>query len=76
MKQLIGLSAALAIALVLTACAAPGGAQPGAVEIRRGVIEQISAVRFRPIITRGRRHVGGVGGLAIGSLIGAGTDAM
>ena len=46
MKRLAGLITALAAALVLTACAAPGGAQPGAIEIRSGVIEQISSVQI------------------------------
>ena len=52
MKRLAGLLSAAATALVLTACAAPGGGQPGAVEIQTGVIEQITRSRFRPTIIR------------------------
>ncbi|HRH15020.1 MAG TPA: glycine zipper 2TM domain-containing protein [Azonexus sp.] len=64
---------AMALALTLAACAAPGG-QPGEMEIRTGVIEQITPVQI------GTNHhsgvgavVGGLAGLGIGSLIGAGT---
>jgi outer membrane lipoprotein SlyB len=74
MKRIAGLFITLAAALVLTACAAPGGAQPGAVEIRRGVIEQISSVQIPTNHHQGvGAIVGGLGGLGIGSLIGAGT---
>jgi outer membrane lipoprotein SlyB len=74
MKRLAVLLTALATTLVLTACAAPGGAQPGAVEIRSGVIEQISSVQIPTNHHQGLGAViGGLGGLGIGSLIGAGT---
>jgi outer membrane lipoprotein SlyB len=74
MKRIASLFIALAAALVLTACAAPGGAQPGAVEIRSGVIEQISSVQIPTNHHQGLGAViGGLGGLGIGSLIGAGT---
>ena len=74
MKRLAGLLSAAATALVLTACAAPGGGQPGAVEIRTGVIEQITPVQIPTNHHRGLGAVvGGLGGLGIGSLIGAGT---
>ena len=74
MKRLAGLLSAAATALVLTACAAPGGGQPGAVEIRTGVIEQITSVQIPTNHHRGLGAVvGGLGGLGIGSLIGAGT---
>jgi outer membrane lipoprotein SlyB len=64
---------AFALALILTACAAPGP-QPGESEIRSGVIEQIT-----PVQIQGNQHagvgavVGGVVGLGLGSLIGGGT---
>lgn len=74
MKRLAGLVAGLMMALLLTACAAPGGAQPGAIEIRSGVIEQITSVQIPTNHHQGvGAIVGGLGGLAIGSLIGAGT---
>jgi outer membrane lipoprotein SlyB len=64
---------AFALALILTACSAPGP-QPGESEIRSGVIEQIT-----PVQIQGNQHagvgavVGGVVGLGLGSLIGGGT---
>jgi len=64
---------AMALALTLAACAAPGG-QTGEMEIRSGTIEQIT-----PVEIRSNQHtgvgaiVGGLAGLGIGSLIGGGT---
>ena len=64
---------ALALALTLGACAAPGGG-PGEMEIRSGVIEQITNVQIASNQHRGvGAVVGGVAGLGIGCLIGAGT---
>lgn len=63
---------AAALALVLTACAAP--APPAPEEIRRGVIEQITPTQIASSQHAGVGAVlGGLGGLGIGSLIGAGT---
>jgi outer membrane lipoprotein SlyB len=74
MKRLAGLLSAAATLLVLTGCAAPGGSQPGAIEIRSGVIEQITPVQISSNHHQGLGAVlGGLGGLGIGSLIGAGT---
>lgn len=74
MKRLAVLCTSLVTALLLTACATPGGAQPGAVEIRQGVIEQITSVQIPTNHHQGLGAViGGLGGLGIGSLIGAGT---
>ena len=63
---------AIVLALTLTACANTGG--PQEVEIRTGVIEQIT-----PVELPSNQHagvgavVGGLAGLGIGSLIGGGT---
>lgn len=48
--------------------------KPGEMEIRQGVIEQITATQIQSSHHRGvGAIVGGLGGLGIGSLIGAGT---
>jgi len=66
-------AAVLAITLVLTA-GQSSGQQPGAMEIRQGVIEQITSVQLESNHHRGLGAiVGGLGGLGIGSLIGGGT---
>lgn len=62
------------LALAVGACATPGGSQPGEEQIRSGVIEQIE-----PTVIQSNHHqgvgavIGGVGGLALGSLVGGGT---
>ena len=64
---------AMALALTLAACAAPGGG-PGEVEIRTGTIEQITPVQIQSNQHTGvGAVVGGLAGLGIGSLIGGGT---
>jgi outer membrane lipoprotein SlyB len=61
------------LALTLIAAQA-SGQQPGAMEIRQGVIEQIAPVQLQTNHHRGvGAIVGGLGGLGIGSLIGGGT---
>jgi outer membrane lipoprotein SlyB len=68
---LFGLMGALAL---LTGCAATGGNQPGEMDIRSGVIEQIENVQIASNHHRGvGAVVGGLSGLAVGSLIGGGT---
>src|SRR5512147_790101 len=73
MKRLTRLVSAIVVSAGLVACAAPGP-QPGEMEIRRGTIEQIT-----PVLIQSNQHqgigavVGGLAGLGIGSLIGAGT---
>lgn len=57
----------------LSACAAPG-VQPGEMEIRNGVIEQITPTQITDNHHTGLGALaGGAVGLGIGSLIGAGT---
>jgi outer membrane lipoprotein SlyB len=61
------------LALILTAGQA-SGQQSGAMEVRQGVIEQITEVQLQSNHHRGvGAIVGGLGGLGIGSLIGGGT---
>ena len=62
--------------LVIVALAAgPSyGQQPGTMEVRQGVVEQITETQLQSNHHRGiGAIVGGLGGLGIGSLIGAGT---
>jgi outer membrane lipoprotein SlyB len=73
LKQFLsfGLMGALA---VLTGCAAIGGSQPGEMEIRSGVIEQIESAQIQSNHHQGvGAVVGGLAGLGLGSLIGDGT---
>lgn len=64
---------AVLLAFVLAACAAPGP-QPGAMEIRAGVIEQIVPTQIASNHHAGVGAVlGGLAGVGIGSLIGGGT---
>lgn len=66
--------AAVATALVLTACAAPGGPQSAPMSIRQGTIEQITPTTIRsPAHTGVGAVVGGLTGVGLGSLIGNGT---
>jgi outer membrane lipoprotein SlyB len=68
-------SYALSCLLILVLNAAPvHGQQPGAMEVRQGVIEQITSMPLQSNHHRGvGAIIGGLGGLGIGSLIGAGT---
>ena len=60
--------------VLLAGCAATGGNQPGEMDIRSGVIEQIENVQIDSNHHRGvGAVVGGISGLGIGSLIGDGT---
>jgi len=62
----------LVLILMLAACAQPGSNAP--MEIRSGVIEQITNVSIPSNHDQGLGAiVGGLGGLGIGALIGAGT---
>jgi outer membrane lipoprotein SlyB len=61
------------LAFVLTAGPA-SSQQPGEMEIRQGVIEQITPTQIQSNHHRGvGAIIGGLGGLGIGSLIGGGT---
>lgn len=61
------------LTLALASCAVPGP-QPGEIEIRRGVVEQITAVQIDSTHPQGLGAVvGGLAGLGVGSLIGGGT---
>jgi outer membrane lipoprotein SlyB len=75
-NKLLSRLAALVMALVLAACAMPG-AQPSQTDqtmIRQGVIEQIKPTQIQsPQHTGVGAVLGGLTGLGLGSLIGAGT---
>ncbi|MCB1932503.1 MAG: glycine zipper 2TM domain-containing protein [Candidatus Accumulibacter sp.] len=63
----------LALVTFLTACAGPG-VQPGEMAIRSGVVEQVIDVQLKSNHHPGvGAVVGGLAGLGVGSLIGAGT---
>jgi outer membrane lipoprotein SlyB len=73
MKRFIRSLAAAVVAIAVVACSTPGPTA-GEVEIRQGVIEQISAVTIDSNHQQGvGAVVGGLAGLGIGSLIGGGT---
>ena len=64
----------IGVLALLTGCAATGSNQPGEMEIRSGVIEQIENVQIDSNHHRGvGAVVGGLAGLGLGSLIGGGT---
>jgi outer membrane lipoprotein SlyB len=73
-KQLSSYALGALLTFALTAGQAFGQQQPGATEIRQGVIEQITPVQLASNHHRGvGAIIGGLGGLGIGSLIGGGT---
>ena len=71
-KKFSALFALLAVVVSLTACTPAGPAAP--MEIRKGVIEQITDTTIKSDEDTGVGAVlGGLGGLGVGALIGAGT---
>lgn len=74
-RKLFAYVAVIAMASVLAACAAPGGySAPGEMEIRSGVIEQITLTQIQSNHHQGVGAVlGGIVGVGLGSLIGNGT---
>ena len=71
LNRLYARLSAAALVLVLTACAAPA---PAPVEIRKGVIEQITPTQIASNQHAGVGAVlGGLAGVGLGSLIGGGT---
>lgn len=63
-----------ALAALLFATGAAFAQQPGSMEIRQGVVEQITSVQLQSNHHQGiGAIIGGLGGLGIGSLIGGGT---
>lgn len=73
MNSLAKLLVAGALTLSLTACAT-GGNNSGEMEIRSGTIEQINPAQITSSHHTGLGAIaGGLGGLALGSLIGKGT---
>ena len=72
-QKIISWLLALALAAILGACATTG-TQPDEIDLRAGVIEQITLVQLQSNQHAGvGAVVGGLAGLGIGSLIGAGT---
>ena len=72
-KRLCSWGMSLLLVVVLTACAAVGP-QPGEVDIRSGVIEQITETQLETNHHPGvGAVVGGVAGLGVGSLFGSGS---
>jgi outer membrane lipoprotein SlyB len=71
LNRILSRVTAAALVLVLAACATP---EPAPVEIRQGVIEQITETQIASNQHQGvGAVVGGLAGLGIGSLIGGGT---
>jgi outer membrane lipoprotein SlyB len=75
MKKTFNALLAVVFGLTLTACAnSPMGGSPGEMQIRAGKIEQITPAMMQTNHDSGVGAIlGGVGGLALGSLIGKGT---
>ncbi|MFO1313600.1 MAG: glycine zipper 2TM domain-containing protein [Burkholderiales bacterium] len=73
LKMIYARLAGATLVLVLAACATPA-TQPGEMEIRSGVIEQITSTTIASTHHAGvGAVVGGLAGGGLGSLIGAGT---
>ncbi len=71
LNRILSRATAAALVLALAACATP---EPAPLEIRQGVIEQITETQISSNQHQGvGAVVGGLAGLGIGSLIGGGT---
>ena len=74
MTKLFSRIGAVVLTLLMAACAAPGSQAPGSMEVRQGVIEQITPTDLQsPQHTGVGAVVGGLTGVGLGSLIGGGT---
>ena len=76
MKKVLNSLLATTLSVLLASCAmnSPSGGSPGEMEIRSGKIEQITPAMMQTNHDSGMGAVlGGLGGLAVGSLIGGGT---
>ncbi len=73
-KQVLFAIASVLAALILTACATPGGGGTGEREIRSGIVEQINPAEMKSNHDVGvGAIIGGITGAGLGSLIGQGT---
>ncbi len=74
MQKRLSSYAVAGLLVLVFATGRAAGQQPGTMEVRQGVIEQITAVQLQSNHHQGvGAIVGGLGGLGIGSLIGGGT---
>lgn len=75
LKRLFSYISTLLLAVALAACATPAGnTQTSEMEMRAGVIEQISLIQIQSNQHQGvGAVVGGLVGLGLGSLVGGGT---
>jgi outer membrane lipoprotein SlyB len=77
MQRFLSMIPAAALALMLGACVSGGGSGGGGapeVEVRAGVVEQVSLTQVKSNHDQGLGAiVGGIAGAGLGSLIGAGT---
>ena len=74
MKRIATMFSAAALAMTLSACMSGGGGGPPEVEVRSGVVEQVTLTLVKSNHDQGLGAiVGGVAGAGLGSLIGAGT---
>lgn len=74
LRKTFQLASAGLLALWLTGCATVAGQPVGAVDIRQGVVEQITPVQLQSVQHTGVGAViGGIAGAGLGNLVGRGT---